>query len=361
MPAGLLGNGRVCRRAGWRQARRGHGSRAASTTSWSAPARPAACWPTACRPTRTSRVLLLEAGGKDDYPWIHIPVGYLYTQNNPRTDWCFRTEPEAGPRRARAQLSARQGPGRLLVDQRHDLHARPGGRLRPLAPAGQPPAGAGTTCCRTSSAPEDYVHGADEMHGAGGEWRVEEPRLSWEILDAFRAAAAEVGIPPTDDFNRGDNEGCGYFQVNQKRGVRWSTAKAFLRPARARPNLSVLTRRPGDPDRVRRPARRRPALPPPGPRRLCRGAGRGGAGARARSARRSCCSSPASARASCWRSSAFRSCTSSPGVGANLQDHLQLRLVYQVEGTRTLNEQAAPPARRAPGWGSSTSCSGAGR
>ena len=78
---------------------------------------------------------------------------------------------------------------------------------------------------------EDYVHGADAMHGAGGEWRVEEPRISWEILDAFRAAAAEVGIPPTDDFNRGNNEGCGYFQVNQKRGVRWSTAKAFLRPA----------------------------------------------------------------------------------------------------------------------------------
>ena len=82
---------------------------------------------------------------------------------------------------------------------------------------------------------EDYVHGADEMHGAGGEWRVEEMRISWEILDAFREAAAEVGIPRTDDFNRGDNEGCGYFQVNQKRGVRWSTAKAFLRPARSRP------------------------------------------------------------------------------------------------------------------------------
>ena len=150
-------------------------------------------------------------------------------------------------RRARAQLSARQGAGRLLVDQRHDLHARPGGRLRPLAPAGPRRAGAGTTCCPTSSARRTTSTAPTTMHGAGGEWRVEEQRLSWEILDAFRAAAAEVGIPPTDDFNRGDNEGCGYFQVNQRRGVRWSTAKAFLRPARARP----------EPDRAD-PRRRRP-------------------------------------------------------------------------------------------------------
>src|ERR671919_1586013 len=88
---------------------------------------------------------------------------------------------------------------------------------------------------------EDYAHGADADHGAGGEWRVEEMRLSWEILDAFQDAAAEVGIPKTTDFNRGNNEGCGYFQVNQKKGVRWSTAKAFLRPVMGRPNLTVLT------------------------------------------------------------------------------------------------------------------------
>src|SRR3546814_510053 len=88
---------------------------------------------------------------------------------------------------------------------------------------------------------EDQARGADDVHGVGGEWRVEEMRLRWEILEAFRDAAAEIGIPRTDDFNRGDNEGCGYFQVSQRRGVRWSSAKAFLRPATGRPNLTVLT------------------------------------------------------------------------------------------------------------------------
>ena len=87
---------------------------------------------------------------------------------------------------------------------------------------------------------EDHYAGGDEMHGAEGEWRVEEPRVSWEILAAFREAAAQVGIPKSDDFNRGDNEGCGYFQVNQRRGVRWSAAKAFLKPVLGRPNLKLM-------------------------------------------------------------------------------------------------------------------------
>ena len=186
-------------------------------------------------------VLLLEAGGKDTYPWIHIPVGYLYTQNNPRTDWCFRTEaePALGGRalnypRGKVLGGCSSINGMIYMrgqaadyDHWRQLGNR-GWGWEDVLPY-----------FRKS---EDYVHGADEMHGAGGEWRVEEMRLSWEILDAFREAAAEVGIPRTDDFNRGNNEGCGYFQVNQKRGVRWNTSKAFLRPARARPNLKVLTR-----------------------------------------------------------------------------------------------------------------------
>ena len=148
----------------------------------------------------------------------------------------------ARPERPRAELSARQGAGRLLVDQRHDLHARPGARTttsgRQLGNAGL---GAGTTCCRYFKRSEDHWRGAAEFHGAGGEWRVEAPRLSWEILDAFRDAAEQCGIPKIDDFNRGDNKGCGYFDVNQKRGIRWNAAKAFLRPAtRPRP-ICVLT------------------------------------------------------------------------------------------------------------------------
>jgi choline dehydrogenase len=185
-------------------------------------------------------VLLLEAGGKDSWIWIHIPVGYLYTQNDPRTDWCFRTEPEPGlGGRALAYPRGKVLGGCSSIngmiymrgqardyDQWRQLGNRNWGWEDVLP------------YFRKS---EDYVHGADDLHGAGGEWRVEEMRLSWEILDAFRAAAAEVGIPNTADFNRGDNEGCGYFQVNQRRGVRWSTAKAFLRPAMARRNLKVLT------------------------------------------------------------------------------------------------------------------------
>src|SRR5690349_19933051 len=149
-------------------------------------------------------VLLLEAGGEDDWIWIHIPVGYLFCIGNPRTDWCYRTEAEPG------------------LNGRSILYAR--GEVLPVF--------------RRS---EDYHLGADAAHGAGGEWRVERQRLSWEILDAFREAMAEAGIPKTGDFNRGDNEGSGLFEVNQKRGVRWNASKAFLRPAMRRPNLTVLT------------------------------------------------------------------------------------------------------------------------
>jgi choline dehydrogenase len=185
-------------------------------------------------------VLLVEAGGKDHHPWIHIPVGYLYTQGNPRTDWCFKTEPEAAlggralnyPRgKVLGGCSSING----MIYMRGQAADYDHWRQLGLTGWGW------DDVLPYFTRQEDFVHGADEVHGAGGEWRVEEQRLSWQILDAFRAAAAEVGIPPTADFNRGDNEGCGYFQVNQRRGVRWSTAKAFLRPARARPNLTLLT------------------------------------------------------------------------------------------------------------------------
>ena len=186
------------------------------------------------------RVLLLEAGGRDNYIWIHIPIGYLYTQNNPRTDWCFRTESEAGlngralnyPRgRVLGGCSAINGMIYMRGQARdYDLWRQMGN-----------PGWAWDDVLPYFRKSEDFVHGADEAHGAGGEWRVEEMRLRWEILDAFREAAAETGIPKITDFNRGDNEGCGYFQVNQKKGVRWTTAKGFLRPAIKRPNLMVLT------------------------------------------------------------------------------------------------------------------------
>jgi choline dehydrogenase len=285
-----------------------------------------------------ARVLLLEAGGSGRNVWIHIPVGYLYTQNNPRTDWCFRTEPQRAGR-AGDQLRPRQGAGRLLGHQRHDLHARAGGRLRPLAPAREPGLGVGRRAALLQRS-EDHFAGESEFHGAGGEWRVEGQRLRWELLDAFRDAAEQAGIPKTDDFNTGDNEGCGYFQVNQRRGVRWTTAKAFIRPAVGRPNLTVITRAratglifegkrcagieflEGDFARRAVGARREVVLAAGsiGSPHLLQLAGIGPAGL--------------------LKERGVEVRHELPGVGANLQDHLQLRLIYKVQGVRTLNETA---------------------
>ncbi len=198
-------------------------------------------------------VLLLEAGGKDDWIWIHIPVGYLYCIGNPRTDWCYRTEPDPGLN-GRSILYAR---GRVLggsssinamlymrgqardYDRWASLSGEPGWSWQNVLPI--------------FKQSEDNWRGAGEFHGAaegakqgasngaGHEWRVERQRLSWEILDTFRDAALEAGIAKVDDFNCGDNAGSSKFEVNQRSGVRVSSAKAFLRPAMNRPNLSVIT------------------------------------------------------------------------------------------------------------------------
>lgn len=187
------------------------------------------------------QVLLLEAGGKDDYIWIHIPVGYLYCINNPRTDWMFRTESEPGLH------------GRSLIYPRGKVWGGCSSINGMIYMRGQAEdyAAWAEACADPSwnwdqvlplfKRSEDYHGGADAWHGAGGEWRVEKQRLSWEILDAFKAAAAECGIAGVDDFNRGNNAGCGYFDVNQRRGIRLNTAKAFLRPALGRENLTVTT------------------------------------------------------------------------------------------------------------------------
>ncbi len=153
-------------------------------------------------------VLLLEAGGKDNYIWIHIPVGYLFTINNPRTDWCFMTEAQAGLNGRALNYPRGKTLGgcssiNAMIYMRGQARDYDGWRQMGNRGWGWDDV---LPYFRRS---EDYVKGADEFHGVGGEWRVEEMRLSWEILDAFRDAAAETGIPPTDDFNRGDNEGCG--------------------------------------------------------------------------------------------------------------------------------------------------------
>ena len=188
----------------------------------------------------SNRVLLLEAGGKDNYIWVKIPVGYLYCIGNPRTDWMMQTEAEAGLN-GRALVYPR---GRVLggcssingmIYMRGQ--ARDYDHWRQLGNTGWGWDDVLPYFMRS----EDNAAGADDLHGEGGEWRVEDQRLSWQILDAFRDACLSAGIPATDDFNRGNNEGVGYFKVNQRRGLRWSSATAFLKPALKRRNLKVLT------------------------------------------------------------------------------------------------------------------------
>tara|TARA_A200000159_G_scaffold132388_1_gene129958 strand:- start:52 stop:1662 length:1611 start_codon:yes stop_codon:yes gene_type:complete len=187
-----------------------------------------------------TQVLLLEAGGKDNYFWIDIPVGYLYTIANPRTDWCYQTEPDAGLNNrsigyARGKVLGGCSSINAMIYMRgqqsdYDYWAAQGNRgwgWHDVLPV--------------FKRSEDYQHGADEFHGAGGELRVEERRVNWEILDAWREAAEEYGIPKITEFNRGDNFGNAYFQMNQRRGKRWSATSAYLKPAMSRPNLHVVT------------------------------------------------------------------------------------------------------------------------
>ena len=186
-------------------------------------------------------VLLLEAGGRDDWIWIHIPVGYLYCIGNPRTDWRYKTEPEAGLNgRAINYPRGRVLGGSSSINAM--LYLR--GQARDYDEWAQLSGDSGwawRNVLPVFMQVEDHWRGADEKHGQGGEWRVETPRTRWEIIEAFRDAAVESGIPSTDDFNRGNNEGVSRFEVNQKNGVRWSAAKGFLRPAMKRPNLTVVT------------------------------------------------------------------------------------------------------------------------
>ncbi|WP_342246176.1 GMC family oxidoreductase [Pseudomonas sp. OTU5201] len=284
------------------------------------------------------RVLLLEAGGRDSYPWIHIPVGYLYCIGNPRTDWCFRTEAEPGlhgrslgyPRgRVLGGSSSINGMiymrGQAADYDRWAELGNPGWSWDDVLPL-----------FRKS---ENHFAGASEFHNDTGEWRVERQRLSWEILDAFRQAAGECGIAPVEDFNTGDNQGCGYFQVNQRSGVRWNASKAFLRPVLQRPNLTVWAgvevhrllleqgRAVGVSGRwegLQQEFRARREVI------LCAGAvgspvllQRSGIGPR-----------PLLERLGVGVRHELA------GVGGNLQDHLQLRLIFKVSGVPTLNQMA---------------------
>jgi choline dehydrogenase len=286
----------------------------------------------------SARVLLLEAGGRDNYIWIHIPVGYLYCMGNKRTDWCFTTEAEPGLNgRALAYPRGKVLGGCSSINGMIYIRgqARDYDQWRQLGNAGW----SWDEVLPYFKRSQDQARGADAMHGVGGETRVEEQRLSWEILDAFREAAAETGIAKIDDFNRGSNEGCGYFQVTQRRGVRRSAARGFLHPVMKRPNLTVMTH--AQARRIRFSGRRATGVE----------FWRDGEASFAAASREVILSAGAVGSPQLLQVSGIGPGEllqrhgidirhALPGVGENLQDHLQVRLAYKVSNTKTLNERA---------------------
>jgi choline dehydrogenase len=292
-----------------------------------------------------NRVLLLEAGGGDNWIWYHIPVGYLFAIGNPRSDWMFKTEAQPGlngrslnyPRGKVIGGSSAINAMVYMRGQAGDYdHWRqlglPGWSWDDVRPYFRKQL--------------DHFLGPSEHHGAGGEWRVEFPRTRWDIIDAWRDAAVQYGIPKVADFNTGDNEGSCYFHVNQKRGRRWSAARGFLKPVLNRQNLRLETgclvegldlnggRASGV--RFRQSGVVRTAR--------CRGEVILAAGS---------IGSPQIMMLSGIGPAAdlaalgIDAVLDRPGVGANLHDHLQLRMIYKVSGIRTLNEMYSSLAERA--------------
>jgi choline dehydrogenase len=293
----------------------------------------------------SKRVLLIEAGRKDDYHWIHIPVGYLYCIGNPRTDWLYQTEPDAGLNGRKLRYPRGKGLGGCSsINGMIYMRGQARDYDQWAALTGDPRWG------WQASLPffkqhEDYHKGADDLHGAGGEWRIEKQRLRWDVLGAFTRAAQQAGIPATSDFNRGDNEGVGYFEVNQKSGWRWNTAKAFLRPAcDARPNFTLWTNA--------QVARLLIETQADGSQR-CTGAEvqtpTGRVTVKAAREVLLCAGSIGSPQilqlsglgpAALLQRHGIKPVADLPGVGANLQDHLQIRAVFKVQGVTTLNTLA---------------------
>ena len=293
----------------------------------------------------SKQVLLLEAGKKDNYFWIDVPVGYLYTIGNPRTDWCFETEAEAGLN------------GRSIGYARGKVLGGCSSINAMIYMRGQQSdydhwAGLGNSgwgwqdVLPVFRRSESYQHGADDFHGGNGELRVEERRVNWEILDAWRDAAEECGIPKIDEFNRGDNFGNAYFQMNQRNGKRWSAVRAFLDPIKGRSNLTILTeasvREICFDDNPIEPTATGVKVRHDGHEQLFHANNEVilAAGAIA---------SPQLLQLSGIGASEvlhkhdIQTLIELPGVGENLQDHLQIRTIYSVDNTVTLNQRARTP------------------
>jgi choline dehydrogenase len=283
-----------------------------------------------------NRVLLLEAGGTDNWIWFHIPVGYLFAIGNPRSDWMFKTEAEAGLNgRALAYPRGKVIGGSLAINAMITMRGQAADydHWRQLGLDGW----GWDDVLPAFRSLEDHFLGESDHHGTGGGWRVEAPRLSWKILDAVAQAATQMGVPATGDFNTGDNEGVGYFHVNQRRGRRWSSARGFLKPALARPNLRLETKVLVDKLIV---ANNKVV----GVRFT-----QGGQSVEARAKGEVVlCAGSIGSTQILHRSGigphewlaplGIETVLDRQGVGKNLQDHLQQRAIYKVEGIATLNE-----------------------
>jgi choline dehydrogenase len=302
------------------------------------------------------RVLLIEAGGEDDWFWIKVPVGYLFTIANPRTDWCFKTEPDPGLNgRSIHYARGRVIGGCSSINAMIYMRGQASDYARWMQATGDDRWGWDQALSVYKSI-EDYFGGPNDWNGAGGEMRVEAPRVRWEILDAWRKAADEQGIAPIEEFNRGDNAGCAYFHMTQKRGVRWSMADAFLHPIRHRKNLTVMTRAQvlrlitqpiSDATRnqgqLRRKAWADAGLEATGLELLHEGVRKSITASQQVILCAGAVSSPhllqlsGIGNAKVLSSLGIAPVHDLPGVGENLQDHLQIRTVYKVSNCRTVN------------------------
>ncbi len=288
-----------------------------------------------------TRVLVLEAGGRDNWIWFHIPVGYLFAIGNPRSDWCFKTEPEPGLNGRslnypRGKVIGGSSAINAMIYMRGQAADYDHWRQLGLSGWGW------NEVLPFFKKHENHFMGESAAHAAGGEWPIAEPRVRWDLLDAFRTAAGQAGIKSITDFNSGDNEGCAAFHVNQKRGRRVSAARAFLKPVLNRPNLRLETgclvegvtfdgkRAAGI--RWRQNGTTRSAR--------CRGEVILAAGSLG-STQLLLLSGIGPAEH--LRQHGIAVVLDRPGVGSNLQDHLQLRLIYKVDGIGTLNERYHTP------------------
>ncbi|MFN4312538.1 MAG: GMC family oxidoreductase [Ferrovibrio sp.] len=287
-----------------------------------------------------NRVLVLEAGGKDDWIWFHIPIGYLFAIGNPRADWCYKTEPVPGLNNrsigyARGKVIGGCTAINAMVYMRGQVQDYDTWAQMGLSGWGW------DDVLPYFLRHEDHQSGKSALHNAGGEWRVEKARVRWDLIDSIAEAGAQIGIPQVEDFNLGNNEGSGYFQVNQKRGKRWSAATGFLKPILSRPNLELRTK-----VQVCNVALEQDS----GSRRATGVVYRQGGDsffARAKAEvilAAGAINSPQLLQlsgigpAELLQSHGIDVLHHLPGVGENLQDHLQLRLIYRVRGVKTIND-----------------------